>query len=146
MHTGDVLVRVSSNAWNQGAASQGVPDWQARGSTGTATKVTTDPRGMAGSRQGEVEPLPRVDVWKHVTAPVLQGPLPSAMETDHAPAAVDLPGQGGAPSRNIFSLPGRGHQRNTRNERICCARGTRNIGELGIVPPGTVMITSKLRW
>src|SRR5215467_8850823 len=50
-HTGDVPIRVSSKAWNQGAARQTVPDWQARGSTGTATRVTTDPRLVAGSRK-----------------------------------------------------------------------------------------------
>ena len=75
---------------------------------------------------------------------VLQGPLPSATATDHAPAAVALPGLGGVPSQDIFSLPGRGHQRNARNEQICCATGTRHIRELGTVPPGIAMTASKL--
>jgi len=100
---------------------------------------------MAGSRQGEVDPLPRVDVWKHTAVPVVQGPSPFAMATDHAPTAVGLPGPGGVPSQGIFSLPGREHQRNTRNERNCCARGTRYIRELGTVPPRLVMTASELR-
>ena len=71
--------------------------------------------------------------------------LPSAMATDQAPVAVGLPGLGGVPSQGIFSLPGRGHQRNTRNERNCCARGTRYIRELGIVPPRIGVTASELR-
>jgi hypothetical protein len=43
MQIGDMPVRVSSNAWKRGAAGQAVPDWQARGSTETATRVTSDP-------------------------------------------------------------------------------------------------------
>src|SRR5579864_5075300 len=49
MHKGDVPVRVSSETWNRGAPGQMVRDWQARGSTGTATRVTTYPRSVAGS-------------------------------------------------------------------------------------------------
>ena len=79
-----------------------------------------------------------------MTAPSAAEPLPSAMATDQAPVAVGLPGLGGVPSQGIFSLPGRGHQRNTQNEQICCARGTRYIRELGIVPPGIAMTVSKL--
>src|SRR5215472_10022803 len=48
MHTRDALVRVSSSAWNRGGAWQALPDWQARGSTGTVTKVTTDPWELTG--------------------------------------------------------------------------------------------------
>src|SRR5262249_61059938 len=48
MHTRDARVRVSSSAWNRGGAWQALPDWQARGSTGTATKVTADPGELAG--------------------------------------------------------------------------------------------------
>ena len=75
---------------------------------------------------------------------VLQGPSPSAMATDHAPTAVDLPGPGGVPSQGIFLFPGRGHQRNTQNEQICCARGTRYIRELGKVPPRIGVPASEL--
>ena len=94
MHTGDVPVRVSSNAWNSGAAWQGVADWQARGSTGTATKVTTDPRGGPGTDSEKSIPFRRLTSGNTWRPPVLQGPLLYAMTTNHTPAAVGLPGLG----------------------------------------------------
>src|SRR5215467_225400 len=63
-HTGDVPVRVSSKAWNQGAAWQTVPDWQARGSTGTATRVN---RSQVGGREQEEQTrtvVPGVSEWQ----------------------------------------------------------------------------------
>jgi len=181
-HTGDVPVRVSSRAWNQGAAWQTVPDWQARGSTGAATRVTTDPRSVAGSRKNNHRPLCRESVsgkYGPLAAPVSLGHraafpyglLPrKVIEVDSfresasqnkvtAPGATGavaiwggngsqppgregLPGRGGVPSRVIFSIPQRRHHRNTKNEQRSCARGTRYIGELGIVPPGTAMTAS----
>jgi len=70
-----VPVRVSSKAWNQGAAWQTVPDWQARGSTGTATRVTTDPRSVAGSRKNKHGPLCRESV-SGKNGPLVAAPVP----------------------------------------------------------------------
>src|SRR5215471_6245140 len=72
-HTGDVPIRVSSRAWNQGAAWQTVPDWQARGSTGAATRVTTDPRLVAGSRKNDHRP-PRRESVSGKNGPLVAAP------------------------------------------------------------------------
>src|SRR5690348_4640095 len=84
-------------------------------------------------------PLRWDGAWKQVTAPGATGAVAICGNESQPPGAEALPGPGGVPSRVIFPIPERGHHRITRNAQICCARGTENIGELGIVPPGTAM-------
>lgn len=173
MDKGDAPVRVSNNAWNRGAAWQAVPDWQPRGSTGTATSVTSGPRGLAKSTGRCAEgawqerfadgcacvprscggipmrvtsahshgsrSLPWVGVWKQVTALGLQGPLPSVVASDLSLRGGRSAGLGRHAVTGRILGTERGHHRNARNEQICCARGTENIGELGIVPLSTAM-------
>ena len=83
--------------------------------------------------------LPWVGVWKQVTALGLQGPLPSVVATDLSLRGGRSAGLGRhAVTGRILGME-RGHHRNARNEQICCARRTENIGALGILPLSTAM-------